>query len=271
MGRKIEDLTGRRFGRLVVVECAPRTQGRAAWICKCDCGNEAVEILDHRLKSGNTKSCGCLSLLIEDLTNRRFGRLTVEKPGNRDKWRGRYWYCKCDCGNLIKIQRSSLIQGKTTSCGCYCKEQTSKAVTTHGLSTSRIYRTYTDILTRCYGPNNKAYKYYGGRGILVCKEWYEDFMIFYQWAIANGYKDNLTIERIDVNGNYEPSNCKWIPRSEQTKNTRLTKPISYNGKSQILPMWADELGINKRTLYARLFTYHWSKERAFTTSVRKHI
>lgn len=120
---------------------------------------------------------------------------------------------------------------------------------------------------RCNNPKNKQYKYYGAKGVKVCYEW-NDFEVFYNWACKSGYKDGLTIDRKDVNGNYEPSNCRWITQQEQANNTTRNRNIEYNGKIQNITQWAKELDIDRNTLYAR-FRNGWSVEKAFTTPVQR--
>lgn len=117
---------------------------------------------------------------------------------------------------------------------------------------------------RCYNPNDKNYDDYGGRGIKICDEWLKDVKTFYDWSLISGYMDNLTIERIDVDGNYEPSNCKWIKKEEQADNKRCNIRITYNGKTQNLKQWSKELGINYIALYQRIVVRGWSPNRAFS-------
>lgn len=135
---------------------------------------------------------------------------------------------------------------------------------THGMSNTRLYRIYRDMRNRCNGLKKKDYDNYYARGITYCKEW-ETFEGFRDWALSNGYRDDLTIDRIDVDGNYEPSNCRWITRAEQNSNTRQNRFITYNGETHTLKQWADILGIKRTTLTSRLDLYHWSVEEAFTT------
>lgn len=160
---------------------------------------------------------------LDDLTGRKFNRLTViEKAGN-DKYGHPKWKCICDCGNETIVLASQLRTGNTKSCGCLVKETNVKLRTTHGMKKSRIYRTWINMKVRCTYQKDKCYKDYGGRGITVCSEWMDSFQAFYDWAMKNGYNDDLTIDRKDVNGNYCPENCKWITMAEQQKNKRNSK------------------------------------------------
>lgn len=161
-----------------------------------------------------------------DITGDRFGHLeVVEKTDKRDASGHSYYKCKCDCGNIKLIARTHLVSGKTISCGCHKNQETTKRNTTHNLSKTRLFGIWMGVKKRCYNPHCKSFKYYGARGISVDALWLEDFKNFYDWSMNNGYKENLTIERINVNGNYEPSNCTWIPFAEQAKNRRTSLRI----------------------------------------------
>lgn len=138
----------------------------------------------------------------------------------------------------------------------------------HGLNETRIYKTWVRMKVRCYNQNHDRYKNYGGRGITVCDEWKNDFKKFYEWAMKNGYSDDLTIDRIDVNGNYEPSNCRWITNKEQCNNRRNNHFITYNGKTQTVSEWAEEIGLDYNTLLVRINRLHWDIEKALTTPLR---
>ncbi|WDU82287.1 hypothetical protein [Caloramator sp. Dgby_cultured_2] len=152
-----------------------------------------------------------------DLTGKVFGRLSVIGYHSTNKRGKALWLCKCDCGNETVVIGENLRSGKTTSCGCYNREMSIKANRIHGMTKTRIYECWLDMKKRCNDLNNKEYHNYGERGIRVCEEWEKDFKNFYDWSINNGYNDNLTIDRIDVNGDYEPSNCRWVTWSQQAK------------------------------------------------------
>lgn len=196
----------------------------------------------------------------------KYGKLTVsedlgmiKRPNGKKR---HFWKCKCDCGNVFEVRGDCLKSGNNKSCGCLQYEH---AKTTHNMTGTKIYRVWASMKQRCENSNDNAYKWYGSLGVKVCGEWSKSFEKFYSWAKKSGYKEGLTIERVDVKGNYEPNNCKWITQREQLLNTRRSRVISYNGKTQTLKEWSNELGIKYMTLYSRL--EKWSIERAFEQSV----
>lgn len=159
-----------------------------------------------------------------DLTGQRFGRLLVEEESGKDKWGNYIWKCKCDCGAETHVASHSLRRGLTTSCDCYQYEVQKATNVTHGKRRTRLYAIWSGMRERCFCQTNHAYKYYGARGITVCEEW-DDFNNFYEWAIKTGYDENAersqcTLDRIDNDKGYEPSNCRWVTMKEQSNNRR---------------------------------------------------
>ena len=190
----------------------------------------------------------------EDLTGRRFGRLTViEESGKLGKKVA--WLCKCDCGNYKRVRAHHLKGGQITSCGCYQREQTS----THHLSYTKLYRAWASMKDRCYNTNAVEYCRYGQRGIKVCEEWRDHFESFAEWAYANGYEEGLSIDRIDVNGNYEPSNCRWVDMKAQGRNRRSNHLLTLNGETHCVAEWSEITGIKISTLFGRI-KGGWSTE-----------
>ena len=191
-----------------------------------------------------------------DLTGQKFGRLTVLRQApDKIKPSGAHskmWECKCDCGNIKIISRSSLVSGDTVSCGCYHKEHAHDYGKKHGLTNTKLYTKWSGIVQRCTNPNAIHYDMYGGRGITICDEWRNDFYSFYSWSIENGYKDGLTIDRIDNNKGYYPENCRWTDLETQANNTRRNHYITYNNETKTLTQWARLLNVNVETLRYRV-------------------
>lgn len=185
----------------------------------------------------------------EDLSGRRFGLLRVVCKAAPDKSGNIRWACKCDCGNITLSRRASLFSGETTSCGC----ERAKKCRKHGGYGTRLYRIWVGMKDRCYRSKHIAYARYGGRGIRVCDEWKDDFSAFREWALNNGYDDKLTIDRIDSNGNYEPSNCRWASYLEQENNSSNCTYIEYGGKRMSLADWAREVGLPYTTVSNRYY------------------
>ena len=220
------ELTGQTFSKLTVLYKVGDKGPGIVWRCRCECGNE-VDVQGYRLTQGQKKSCGCSRYhkTAEDLTGRRFNHLTVISRFHENSKTHARWLCRCDCGNETVVTSDHLKSGNTTSCGCagysnLCNNET------HGMSGTKIYKVWRNMIQRCENPNTESYKNYGGRGISVCKEWRDDFTAFYNWAVSSGYDPDApfgkcTIDRIDVNGNYEPSNCRWVDMVVQRHNQRI--------------------------------------------------
>lgn len=205
---------------------------------------------------------------ILQLHGRRFGRLVVLDEADRIK-NHRRWNCVCDCGNTITVYQTCLISGNTRSCGCLAVDVVRRNTRTHGESnkTSRLHSIWNGMLTRCRNPNDPRYKDYGGRGISVIAEW-TDYVTFRDWALSHGYSKDLTLDRIDVNGNYCPENCRWATRYEQQNNMRSNTFITFNGKTLTLAQWSREIGVRYGTLVTR-WSRGWSVERMLTTPNQK--
>lgn len=281
-----EDLTGKTYGRLTVLEYSHYNKVSRAvyWKCKCQCGKE-VTVRKDTLLRGAPNSCECVPSKNkrEDLTGKVFGRLTVIEYAGLDESKKRaLWKCKCECGEVIITRKDGLKTGAVKSCGCLNKEIQEdfvKNLKTHGLSGTQFFRIWHHIKQRCENPNTKKYEDYGGREIKVCERWqtFENFIEdMYESHLEHVKKfgeKNTSIDRIDVNGNYEPSNCRWATSKVQQNNTRLQKPfIATNletgeqryGTSQRL--FAEEVGIPPYHISAvlngrRKSTYGWTFKR----------
>lgn len=260
----MEYYEGLKVGKLTLLKFAGRDKrSKKVWLCQCECGNK-VERSDSNLKQSVSKGkpphCGCspnwkgTNKRFKDLTGQQFGRLTVLNFHGKDKYSHNLWVCKCECSNVCIVSTNALETKRTNSCGCLKKELNTGKFTTHGKTSDKLYKIYYSMINRCANESNKNYHNYGGRGIKICDEWANDFVIFYDWSIANGYKEHLSIDRIDVNGNYEPSNCRWATTKEQGNNKRTNINITYGGKTLNLSQWAKIFGVKYLPLYHRVAT-----------------
>ena len=248
------ELKNKKFGKLTVVDLAPKTKNRSIrWLCKCDCGNEKI-VRQKNLIEGIVTDCGCESNNL-DLTNKVYGRLKVLKL--KDHSKSKIWECLCECGIFCEVKETYLKSGYAKSCGCLKNELNKKGNPKHNLNNSRIYKIYYSMKQRCYLKTHMYYKNYGGRGITVCDEWLGDngFVNFYEWSMENGYNNNLTIDRIDNNGKYEPNNCRWTTKKHQQNNTRKTKIYNYKGENLTTTEICEKYNINKSTFNHRIAKY----------------
>ena len=201
-----------------------------------------------------------------DISNNIYSRLKAIKFIENKKGR-ELWLFKCNCGKEKIIRKTHVTSGAIKSCGCLNIEKTTKHG--HGNKKDKIYRLWEGLKRRTLNNNFKQYSDYGGRGIFLCQEWCGDFINFYNWAINNGYKEGLTIERIDNNKGYNEDNCKFATRKEQQRNRRNNVLITYMGETKCLAEWCEIKNIKFSTLRCRLFKYNWSIERALNESINR--
>ena len=193
-----------------------------------------------------------------DVTGERYGRLVaLRRVDKKYKNRGHYWAFQCDCGNVKEYPLNSVRAGLVKSCGCLHRP--------HGKSKTRLHRIWCDMRERCRNDGHKSHERWAGKGITVCEEW-NDYLTFEEWALSHGYKDDLTIDRIDNDKGYNPDNCRWATYSEQARNTSHNRYININGESHIVKDWCEILKtVTPSTVYKRVRNYGWSIEKALTT------
>lgn len=188
----------------------------------------------------------------ESIIGERFGRLVVVGYHHSNKYKSTWWLCKCDCGNEKIVYRGSLTSGDIISCGCYREEHKNEYGKKHGLVKTPLYSVWSGMIQRCTNTKANNYGRYGKRGIKICSEWRSNFKAFYEWAMFNGYSAGLTIDRIDTNGDYEPSNCRWVDRKTQQNNRRNNHHFTYNGVTHTIAEWSKLLNVNPETLRYRV-------------------
>lgn len=206
----------------------------------------------------------------QDLTGKKFDKLkVVSRADDYIKPNGHkiiQWHCVCECGNEVTVRAEYLTSGHTKSCGCKRLVSHTK---TYGQTNTRLYKIWIGIKERCCNPKRNNYYLYGGRGIKLCDEWL-NFENFYHWSVNNGYSNELTIDRIDNDLDYSPSNCRWATNKQQSNNRRSNRIIKYNGESHTLQEWSKITGINSNTIRMRIDKYGWSVEKAlFYPSTKK--
>ena len=199
-----------------------------------------------------------------DILGKKFNRLKVVKRLKKNSRGEVIFLCTCECGNNIEVRKWNLTSGNTKSCGCLKSETSSnlgKSHTTHGMRYTKIYKIWESMKRRCDSKVCERYMNYGDRGIKYVDSW-KEFVPFYEWAIKNGYKEGLSIDRIDVDGNYEPSNCQWVTLKKQHLNKTTSTKIEYNGAFYTVSELAEMSGVSYHTLYQRLFRLNWNIEDA---------
>ncbi len=196
----------------------------------------------------------------------RFNMLTIIHEVPKHKTR-RHFLCKCDCGQTREVALIRLTTGKTRSCGCIAIKILKQRFTTHGMGGHPLYNVWNSMKQRCSNPKQRAYYRYGGRGIRVCNEWLR-FEPFKNWALSNGYKEDLTLERVDNDGNYEPDNCAFVSKKRQANNRKTNRFIDYKGETMTLADWGRRVGISPIVLLKRL-NRGWSIEKSSNTPSMK--
>lgn len=200
----------------------------------------------------------------KDLSGKKFGHLTViAQHGKKDN--RIIWKCLCECGKTAYVDTHSLTTGNTKSCGC--KKYGGRRTHGEAASQTRLYRIWAAMKSRCNNKNNIGFHRYGGKGIRVCDEW-NTFEVFRDWAMSNGYSDELTIDRIDSNGDYVPENCRWVSYKVQSNNTSRNHYVTAFGDTKTISQWSDRFGVPERTIAARLNLLGWDTESAVSTPTR---
>lgn len=278
------DYSGFVFGDIKVLKRADgdlercqkslKERGRSTdpiYTCECLLCGKIFNRNIYAVKKNKFKNCGCQNLQY-DLRNQRFGKLTAIKPLGLNRHNEMTWECVCDCGNTYKATSYSLRTGSATQCrSCTLKqigdsnrkyfllnesalrERREQQPMIWACYPERLQNIYTNIKSRCYNPNVSSYKDYGERGIVLCEEWKNSFACFADWALSNGYTEDLTIDRIDNDGNYEPSNCRFVTRTEQANNRRSSLYLEYNGEKDTLANWCRRLDIPYYYIQYRLY------------------
>lgn len=245
---------GSRYGILTVIEPAGALKNGSrrrtpAWLCRCDCGKTRIAA-GVELRRKRIVSCGCQSQhAFKDLSGLQFGRLTVTK--RVPTVQGTVWECRCVCGVARRVQATHLQTGASKSCGCLADEVRGDARREHGLSNTPEYMTWNRIKDRCHNPNTPSFRYYGGRGIVVCQQWRESFSAFLE-HMGPRPSPRHSIDRVDFNGNYEPGNCRWATSKQQGRNTRRNHYVIVDGQRMTLIEASELTGVNYGTLKWRI-------------------
>jgi hypothetical protein len=246
------DISGEKYGLLTAIAHVESEGKDTKWKFKCDCGNVVIKHLGN-VRNGHTKSCGCLKHKkkdVVDLTGKRFGRLVVDSfDCYIDK--GYKWNCTCDCGKATSVIHYSLIRGSTKSCGCLSSEKARDRNYKGRDNYTYEYNSWRNMKSRCTNRNNIGYKDYGGRGITICDRWIDSFDNFLcDMGERPEPKEKYSIDRIDVNGNYEPSNCRWATINVQNHNRRITAESGYRGVFKNRDKWFAKIYVNNDYIFS---------------------
>lgn len=261
----MENLVGKKFNFLTILSTC-KIDKRDYCYCVCDCGKTKY-IKTYSIITGYTKSCGHLSVVYNNKLNligQKFGRLLVLGYSSQ-KHRQTKFKCICDCGNIVDgVFGFGLKNGRTLSCGCYCLEKIQK----HKKYGSSEYRCWVSMIQRCYNKNNRKYKIYGERGIKVCESWKNSFINFYK-DMGDKPSKRYSLDRIDVNGDYEPNNCRWATIEQQNRNRRNIKMYEFNGEFDCLMNWAEKFGISKDVIRNRV-RQNWDMYKIYNYYLNKN-
>lgn len=230
------------------------------------------QILIARNKSAKQRAA-VSKHFFQDLAGKKFNRLKVLEYFGKTKLGQSKWKCLCDCGKISFPTTGKLRGGQTKSCGCYSKSMLGNRQRTHGMRNTRFYMTFARIKERCNNPKRPKYRIYGGRGIKCLwnsfEEFRDDMYKSYEEHVQKFGIMQTSIDRIDVNGHYEKSNCRWATKKEQGRNTRFNHMITFNGETHCMADWADKVGISQGTLERRINAQKWSVEKALTTPIKR--
>lgn len=276
------DLSGQRFGRLVVLHQAPIDGKRTKWVCRCDCGRQIVR-RDDLLWHPKMVSCGCYraenKLIVDggkallpswaiDMTGKVFGLLTVVRPVEADK-RGVLWLCRCECGTEKVLPARQLNRGAVNSCGCLRRALSIQRSTRHGGSRTSEYQIWRGMVDRCENPGSAVYDRYGGRGIRVCDRWKSSFEAF-RADMGSRPSNKHTLDRVNNDEGYGPDNCRWASYLVQANNTRQNVWVEYMGESKTVAQWIRHLCLPlSHSTYLSRIKNGWSARDAFTQPSRK--
>lgn len=254
-----KEFIGEKFNDWTVIDWIQGNKG-IEWVCRCKCGEIKTHKVDN-IKNGRSKMCKkCYSLFRKEEAEKKVyenigkknGLLTIKEIYKKNE--ELYCICRCECGNIYENKFKYIRAGDVKSCGCLLHKVRNE------FKNERLFKVWTSMRNRCYNKKAENYKNYGLRGIKICEEWKNDYLTFRKWAYENGYNNKAkrgecTIDRIDVNGNYEPSNCRWVDMKIQAKNKRqgiLGKKYKIYGKEMTVKEIEKEYGITKNALYFRI-------------------